>query len=368
MPRLSAPPIAVAVTTLLATLGGPLQSQSAPDSTASRHRIQPFPALGSAPETGLQFGATVLAVFEPAPMRHARPASIVPTAIRTTKGQTRLSLEGEYWAANNARRLQGLIAWQKFPLAYYGIGNDTPESAKEIYTPTGTEASFTVQQRLRGAWYALGGARVLNQSIVADADRGVLRTGTITGFAGGQVTEVSAGLLRDSRDVVFNPARGTFAQATVARSLEALGSEFSYTRLRIDARRYTAVRGEHILAVHAQLIGTSGRSIPFDQLALVGGGDMLRGYTRGRYRDRWLAAAQAEYRSPIRHRLGAVIFAGAGRTAWQASDLTNGALLPTYGTGLRFQIDARQRTAIRADYGRGRDGASGVYIGFNQAF
>ncbi len=40
----------------------------------------------------------------------------------------------------------------------------------------------------------------------------------------------------------------------------------------------------------------------------------------------------------------------------------------TLGAGLRFQIDQRQRTGVRADYGRGRDGASGLYIGFNQAF
>ena len=40
----------------------------------------------------------------------------------------------------------------------------------------------------------------------------------------------------------------------------------------------------------------------------------------------------------------------------------------TYGAGLRVQIDPAQRTAVRADYGRGRDGNSGLYIGFNQAF
>ena len=37
------------------------QSQAASDSVG-RRRLQPLPALGSAPETGLQFGATMLAV------------------------------------------------------------------------------------------------------------------------------------------------------------------------------------------------------------------------------------------------------------------------------------------------------------------
>jgi hypothetical protein len=31
-------------------------------------------------------------------------------------------------------------------------------------------------------------------------------------------------------------------------------------------------------------------------------------------------------------------------------------------------LDQRQGTSVRVDYGRGRDAASGLYIGFNQAF
>jgi hypothetical protein len=42
--------------------------------------------------------------------------------------------------------------------------------------------------------------------------------------------------------------------------------------------------------------------------------------------------------------------------------------LPTYGAGVRVQIDERQRTSVRLDYARGHAGASGLYIGFNQAF
>lgn len=122
-----------------------------------------------------------------------------------------------------------------------------------------------------------------------------------------------------------------------------------------------------MLATQLQLIGTTGDA-PFDQIALVGAGDIMRGYTRGRYRDDWFTAAQAEYRTPIRRRLGAVAFLGAGTVGPTATDLLRKSLLPTYGVGARVQIDARQRTAVRVDYGRGRNATSGLYIGFNQAF
>jgi hypothetical protein len=364
---------AVAAVCLVVLAGRLPAQQTDADSTSGRRRIQPFPALGSAPETGLQLGVTVLSVFEPPPMRHARPASVIATAIRSTKGQTRLSLEGEHWSRNNDRRLQGLIAWQKFPLPFYGIGAGAPEQNKETYTPTGLEVAATVQQRLRGSWYAVGTARFLSQRITPDSGAGALATnGNIVGRDGGRVGEIGAGVLRDSRDYVFNPTRGTFAQASFVTSGSFVGSEFDYDRLRVDFRRYVPFAGAHVLAVQALLIGTSGDA-PFDQLALVGGGDIMRGYTRGRFRDDWLSAAQVEYRSPIRRRLGVVAFAGVGQVSEQASALFDSddldeRLLPTYGAGVRFQIDARQRTAVRVDYGRGRDNASGLYIGFNQAF
>jgi Omp85 superfamily domain len=363
---------AITALPLLLALATALPAQVAPtDSTVGRRRIQPFPALGSAPETGLQFGLTVLSVFEPPAMRHARPASLVATALRSTKGQTRLSVEGERWSANNDRRLQGLLAWQKFPLPYFGLGASAPERAKELYTPTGVEATASVQQRVRGAWYALATARFISQDITPDSSTGELALNTrLVGRTGGRVSELGVGVLRDSRDFVFNPTRGTFAQLTYAVSASAIGSEFGYERLRLDARKYAALGGEHVLAMHAQLIGTTGEA-PFDQLALVGGGDIMRGYTRGRYREAWFTAAQIEYRSPIRRRLGAVAFAGAGTVAPNAGgllDMAEGTLLPTYGAGARIQIDARQRTAVRVDYGRGTKGASGLYIGFNQAF
>jgi hypothetical protein len=63
-----------------------------------------------------------------------------------------------------------------------------------------------------------------------------------------------------------------------------------------------------------------------------------------------------------------VLFGGAGVVAGRVGELRDGELLPTYGAGLRVQIDPAQRTAVRIDYGRGRKGNSGLYIGFNQAF
>ena len=342
-----------------------LFSQTAADSVG-RRRIQPLPALGSAPETGLQFGVTALAVWEPAAFLMTRPASVLASALRTTEAQTRLRVEGEHWSTGNARRVAGSLQWQEFPLPYFGIGDRTPRSAEEVYTPRGTEGILSVQQRIRGPMYAMLGIRHLEQRITADTI-GVLQQGGVTGARGGTTTELTGGVQLDTRDNLFAPRAGQWVQLTYARSDGAIWSDFTYGTFKLDARSYHRIGASQVLALHLQATGVDGDA-PFDALALVGNSDIMRGYKRGRFRDRWMSAMQAEYRSAFWHRVGAVAFGGVGVTAPALGELIDGRLLPTYGAGLRVQLDARQRTGIRADYGRGVRGASGLYIGFNQAF
>jgi outer membrane translocation and assembly module TamA len=364
--------IAIVTTAIACALliASSLSAQDTRDSSANdsvaRRRIQPLPALGSAPETGLQFGATVLAVWEPAAVLRTRPTSLTASVLRTAKSQTRIRLDAERWTTGNARRIAGSLQWQRFPLPYYGIGDQSAESLKETFTPEGTEATLTVQQRIAGAWYATGGVRYLQQKITTDSGR-ALRTAAVTGATGGTVTEFSAGVQQDTRDNLFAPRAGHWTQLSYARSTSGVLSDYSYGTARFDTRLYRTIAHDHVLATQLQIVGVDGAA-PFDQLALVGNSDILRGYARGRYRDRATAALQTEYRSPVWHRVGAVAFGGAGVAAASLGSLGSARVLPTYGAGIRLQIDQRQRTGVRADYGRGRDSASGLYIGFNQAF
>jgi Omp85 superfamily domain len=340
-------------------------ADSASDSV-TRRRIQPLPAVGSAPETGLQFGATVLAVWAPPASQRTRPATVVASALRTAKSQTRLRLDAERWWRGNTRRVAAMVQWQEFPLPYFGIGDRTPASAEEVYTPVGTEASVTVQQRLGGALYLLGAVRHLDQRITSDSG-GALATSGVHGARGATITEFTSGVIADTRDNLFAPRRGHLLQATYARSAAGLWSDYSYGTARVDARVFRTVAATHVLAMQVQGVAVDGQA-PFDQLALVGSGEILRGYARGRFRDRVLLAGQGEYRSPFLHRVGGVVFGGAGIVAPSVTTLDARRVLPTYGAGLRVLLDERQRTGFRVDYGRGREGASGLYIGFHNAF
>lgn len=334
--------------------------------TAGHCRTRPLPSVGSTPETGLLFGATVLRVCDPPASRAARPSTFVVYALRSAKQQTRVGIEGERWTTGNARRYAAGVTWAEFPLPYFGIGDRTPDAAREIYTPRGIEAYAIFQQRLSTSWYLNGTVRHLSRTIRTDTT-GVLRLGAVTGTRSGPITELSAALIADTRDNLFAPRTGRFVQLSYARSVDGLASNYSYGRSKADARVYHTLAGAHVLAAEATITGFTG-SVPFDQMALAGSSEILRGYERGRFRDKWLGAAQGEYRSPLFRRLGGVAFAGAGIVAPSLRAVSRRVLLPTYGVGLRAQLDSAQRTGIRADFGFGRGGASGLYLGFNQAF
>ena len=367
------PILAAAAAAILAPTAAAQTSPEAPASApapapAVRTTTAVLPYLGSAPETGLQLGATVLRVRQRADAA-TRPSTAQLFVTHTAKGQTRAFAELDRWSAGNAWRLTARVEWQRFPLPYYGVGDDTPEAAEELYTPRGMLAHLTAQRRVRGALYAVGGYRVQDLAVVRTADDGALRGGAVHGSGGGRVAQLQGGALWDDRDNLFAPERGTFVQVTASAAAGALGSEYGFRRAVVDARRYLRVGDRRVVAVQGVLEGTAGAA-PFDQLSLVGGSSYLRGYARGRYRDRHLASLQAEYRAPLAGRLGWAVFAGAGRVAPSLGDLAGGdaRVLPSYGAGVRWMLFPRSRSTIRVDWGRGAAGSSGLYVAFNEAF
>jgi hypothetical protein len=80
-------------------------------------------------------------------------------------------------------------------------------------------------------------------------------------------------------------------QVTGSAAAAAFGSEFDFRRVVVDARRFLALGGGRVVAVQG-VVETTGGAAPFDQVSLVGNSNYLRGYTRGRFRDRHLAASR----------------------------------------------------------------------------
>jgi len=341
----------------------PPSRSTAPRTTTTSIRV--LPVLGSAPETGFVGGATVLRVTSHANDTITRPSSEQLYASYTAKQQFRAFVSTDRWSTDNRWGLSGQVEYARFPQPFFGVGIDAPESAEEWYEARSTSATVTARRRVAGALYGQAGYRFSNTSIRDAESGGAVERGELPGMRGGVVSQVTSGLALDSRDNIFAPAAGTFAQLTGAWSVEALGADHEFGRYVADVRRYVRL-GNGVLAAQAYAEASSGR-VPFDQLAMLGSGSVMRGYVRGRYRDRALAAAQVEYRLTLVGRFGLAGFAGAGTVAPTVSDLASSTLLPSFGAGARWLLLPKQRTTIRVDYGVGK-GSSGLYIAFNEAF
>ena len=94
----------------------------------------------------------------------------------------------------------------------------------------------------------------------------------------------------------------------------------------------------------------------------------MRGYYRGRYRERNLIAMQAEYRMPLVGRLGAVFFGGYGEVAHELRGFELQRFKRSLGLGARFLFSRADQLHLRVDFGFGEEGFSGVYINVGEAF
>ena len=94
----------------------------------------------------------------------------------------------------------------------------------------------------------------------------------------------------------------------------------------------------------------------------------MRGYFHGRYRDNIYMMLQLEYRQYFWKRLGFVVFGGAGNVSHEITTFTSSTIKVSYGGGLRFLFNKKQKINLRMDVGFGLDGNMGIYFGIEEAF
>jgi outer membrane protein assembly factor BamA len=111
----------------------------------------------------------------------------------------------------------------------------------------------------------------------------------------------------------------------------------------------------------------NGGTVPFQLMPQLGGSELLRGYFGGRFRERQLLAAQAEFRSSLWKRIGLVAFADTGQVAHDLDGFGADRFRFSYGAGLRILLIPQEGMNLRADFGFGED-ESGFYLAFGEAF
>jgi outer membrane protein assembly factor BamA len=341
------------------------QPVPAPADTAFRRSsILPLPVVFYTPETRWAGGGAALLAYRRS--AEERPVTTAATLIHTQNRQTMSDASVDAYLDGGRYHLSGNAGYSRFPADFYGIGNASPATASEEFTPRSLMLQGLAELRVAPALYAgLGGEFSSLRMLEVEPGR-ALASGTIAGSGGGDLAGLAAAVTYDSRDNTIAARSGGYARLLVRHYAEFAGSDFGFTRTDLDLRRFRSFGGDHVVAVQGVWSAASG-DVPFYRLPELGGQNLLRGFYQGRYRDRQLIAAQAEYRTPGWRRMGLAAFAGAGQVADGVDGFTLSNIHVAAGAGLRVTLNRQERMALRLDYGVGGRG-SGFYITVGEAF
>ncbi len=355
----------------------PESAQARADSLPQkRHSFVLLPYAYYTPETKVAFGGGSIYSFRtgdaPAGPAEAlppgRPSNIRIAATYTQLNQMILALLPELYLRNERYYYTGYYGYYKYPDKFWGVGGDTPDSAEEKYRSNDFRSSTTVQMQILPGLYA-GPLYEYQYLSVDETDaRGELQAGTVPGSQGGSASGLGVILRHDTRDNTYQPFTGFYNQISAVSFGGGIGSDYAFKVLSLDLRMYhRSIFRSHVIAIQTYDVFISGEA-PFQMLAMLGGSYSMRGFYKGRYRDRNMITAQIEYRFPIAWRFGAAAFAGAGDVQSDLSEFSVDRLKYSAGFGLRFLFDAQERINARLDFGFGSGDNAGIYAMVLEAF
>lgn len=321
-----------------------------------------IPAVTYSPETSLGLGIRAIRIFRPAEGSINRPSTLPITFLYTLNKQMIFSAALDLWMNENVDHFSARLELSDYPFEFYGLGNDASGKEAEHYASKIIHVVATYQKRLGRRFYIGSQYAFKWEDVYQISEGGLLEAGKVLGSNGQRISGLGLALSYDSRNNIFQPDQGAYHQAQLIRYHPFFGSQFTFTKYTVDFRKYIDVHNKQVLAVQARYSFTSGHP-SFQEVALLGGSDIMRGYFEGRYRDRNAMVYQAEYRIPVYRKLGVVFFGSAGQVADQVSSFALKNFKYGGGLGFRYRL-TDDGLNLRLDLAYG-DQAS-FYFGLNE--
>lgn len=333
-----------------------------------RTRFMALPALYFTPETGWAGGVSGMMLRYPAKGDTlTRMSQLQLSAVYTQNRQVLTSLGVDWYTKDNLWHFDGLIGYYQFPFYFAGVGNGFGDDYWEDYSATFPKVTMDIKRLMDTAVYAGLHMHAQNVTMTYVQPGGLLDTGNVVGSSGGRIIGLGGVLEWDTRDFPSAALKGQFVKFEWVEYAEIFGSEFEYRRISIDARKYLSTASDHTIALQARLDWRPGE-VPFNQMSMIGGQYLVRGYPQGLYRDQYMAVGQVEYRSPyILDLMGVNVFASIGGINSSFGEVL---AVPraAAGAGIRFPVDREKRINFRLDLAWSTDATHGYYFGVSEAF
>ncbi|MBX2928666.1 MAG: BamA/TamA family outer membrane protein [Saprospiraceae bacterium] len=366
-------PLAVLLLSVTTCVPVAAQNTSAADTLATalpkrNNSLIAIPIAYYTPETRLAAGVAGMYTFRfGEPGGAGRPSQVQLGFAYTQEKQLLFYLPFQLFSGDDNWQVSGELGYYRYVYQFFGIGNETRIEDKENYDVNFPRIRLNVLRLVAPRHYL--GIRYWwdDYQMVRTAEGGLLAPGNITGSTGGVVSGAGTIWNYEGRDNIFYPTKGYWTEVELFAGNKALGSDFNFNRFSFDAAGYFSKSPRHVVALHAGLVFMSGDP-PFQQLAFIGGPRRMRGYFEGRLRDKNLWMLQAEYRTQLSGRFGAVAFAGMGAVAPRAGSLFSQKLNAAFGGGIRFRLSKKEYINLRLDVGINTQGEVFPYLTVREAF
>ncbi|MFN8341428.1 MAG: BamA/TamA family outer membrane protein [Cyclobacteriaceae bacterium] len=336
--------------------------------TLNRRQLTFFPVVYRSPETGTAFGTLALGLFKMIGVKDqaTRTSNLEMPIIYTMKRQFVVDLL--YNLITNKERffIRGVNVYNQSSEFFFGVGNHTPENNRTQVDYNMLRSTQRVTARINGRHF-LGLQYQYFKMWKTHFEKGIPPPADLPGHNGFETSGAGFVYLYDSRDNVINSSKGAYLDISNYFFGRSIGSNYSFNNVIIDGRKFYSVGKKQVLALQAVFQYNEG-NVPWRQLANMGGFNMMRGFYQGRHRDRDYVAAQVEYRFPVWKYLGMTVFAATGEVEHSIGDFSLRELKLSGGTGIRVQVDKKERVNIRFDMGFTSRGLTGFYVNIGEAF
>ena len=244
------------------------------------------------------------------------PPSVVGAAgLITNNGSRGFALGGDLYMKEDRYELKAAYFHGNIDYNLYGVGYVNGNAGLKLPLEQTGQLFFIEFLRNIGWKVFVGGRFVTGNSVVTirptsgDTPPIPPDVGLTT-----NLRAIGMEVVRDTRPNRFYPLKGSLADFTGDFFAQSLGSKYSFQSYKVTFNKYWSLADKQVLAYNGFFCATGGQP-PFYGNCIYGTNSELRGYTAGRYLDRYMFATQLEYRLVLPWRLGLVGFGGLGEVA-----------------------------------------------------
>ncbi|NNC23152.1 BamA/TamA family outer membrane protein [Salinisphaera sp. USBA-960] len=371
----------------------PTDEPEAPASVGSKSSSAVLPQIGYNPSDGIILGVKYSVVGFGNGNR-----TLDLGATQSSGGNTSFNLSFGTPHLLGAKRWIGLaqFGYQLAPSRhFYGLGNNgAGPAALSTHERMSQKALFMLGYRLAPHWVAAVDAG-FNKVRISRGSRDGSKPRTVNEFSnlpdvhGGTNSPVSVSLFYNTQRDLTRPMRGWNNVFKVQHVGSELGNNVKYTRYLADIKyTHPLFSRKNILGfrLNGSYVDGSGDDLPFYELASLGGGANLEGFSLDRFRGQSRVFVQTGLRRKLadfnfhniwRVRLDGAVFGGAGRVFLDKSKLPNDLSRSVYpgldneiqysgGAGLRIALG--EALIARADVGFSKESQGLFYLTFGNRF